>query len=476
VPASPNGAAITPGAGISADGRMVVFRTRAPSDLPAAAAPTVPLGQILVRDRAAKTTALVTRSLEDGTPAGGAGDASSPAGISADGSTVVWAGTAAQAQAPFMSGEPTQDVYYLWRRIADGPGAPTRRITGVVDIDDPACAPDSFVQDDPNALGPCYGPLAYPEGIPTAGLPSDKLPALSADGRHVAFLVSPYPRPTNQSGRLFDVFVTDMSDGVSRKAGTVELTQETLQDQVSVLAVSISGDGRRIAFVTSRTVFALPAPRLTTAPPVRSADESDIYVIDLDAMEMERVTYAYDGGPTNGSVLASVGTVAMSYDASRIAFIAGASDLFPEDSNLATDAFVLSRFDPGAAARRAATEPPFPEIAPPAEESARSTPGLRLKVRHRGAALRVTVRAPGPGRITGRARGRLRPRSTMRTVASGRTRVSRAGSKTFTVQPVRSLRSTLRDRRAVRARLVVTFTPTFGGAPVTARRTVSLGH
>ncbi len=214
-PTAPSGAEITAGGGISADGRVVVFRTRAPSDLPAAPFATVPLGQVFVRDREAKTTTLVTRRVDDGSPAGGAGDALSPAGISADGSTVVWAGANAAAQAAFFPGEDENLTYFLWRRVADGTAAPTRRITGVSDPDDAACPPGSFIPTgDPTTTGPCWGPLALPEGIPAAGSITDKLPALSADGRHVAFLTGPGPRPdpTVAAGQL-DVYVTDMSAG-----------------------------------------------------------------------------------------------------------------------------------------------------------------------------------------------------------------------------------------------------------------------
>ena len=162
-PTAPAGAEITAGGGISADGRMVVFRTRAPSDLPAAPFATVPLGQLFVRDREAKTTTLVTRRMDDGSPAGGASDALSPAGISADGSTVVWAGANAAAQTPFFPGEDENLTYYLWRRVADGPSAPTRRITGVVDPDDAGVSAGFVPSDrgshhDRTVLGPAGPP------------------------------------------------------------------------------------------------------------------------------------------------------------------------------------------------------------------------------------------------------------------------------------------------------------------------------
>ena len=192
---------------------------------------------------------------------------------------------------------------------------------------------------------------------------------MSADGRHVAFLTGPGPRPdpTVAAGQL-DVYVTDMSQGVTRKAGTTELTREASGvNDLPVESVSISGDGRRIAFGTARTVFALPTPRLTTPPPVREGQIADLYVLDLGTMEFERVTYAFDGGITNGAVVGGVGTLAMSHGRQPPDLRFGASNLYFGDSNSAADAFVLSEVDPNADARRATGEPPFPEIRPPRE-------------------------------------------------------------------------------------------------------------
>ena len=115
---------------MSADGRYVAFRTSfIASDLPAAPAPTVGQLQVLVRDRIARRTVLLTRDATTSDPVGGANGA---VVLSQDGSTVMWAGLNAGGQTKFLPGELSDpsSQYILWRRWADGQAAVTRRVTG----------------------------------------------------------------------------------------------------------------------------------------------------------------------------------------------------------------------------------------------------------------------------------------------------------------------------------------------------------
>lgn len=219
------GADVTPGAAISRDGTKVAFRTTASaSDLPDRPGLDTADAQVFVRDRVANTTTLVTRATATGEPAGGA---IGPAGISGDGTTVVWTGRNAPLQTRLVNGESTDlpgFSYYLWRRIADGPGAPTRRVTGMADPDDPTCQPTGPVPFDDFSTGPCYGPLARSELGISANF--DLLPAISDDGTTVAFLTNSRPRPNVGTGLGLDLYVTDMAPGSTRKSATVELTRE----------------------------------------------------------------------------------------------------------------------------------------------------------------------------------------------------------------------------------------------------------
>ncbi|HXM86089.1 MAG TPA: hypothetical protein VN889_00500, partial [Solirubrobacteraceae bacterium] len=157
---------------ISANGEEVAFVTTAISNL---AGPGTPAMQVAVRHLDTEQTELVSVADEPGSGApipgrpvsaaqgaevfgavyATAGEApifnsvqpyeqAAPVGasISADGSTVAWMGVDVSQQTQMLPGESPLPSYSepLWRRIADGSGAPTRRVTGGSDPGDPACA------------------------------------------------------------------------------------------------------------------------------------------------------------------------------------------------------------------------------------------------------------------------------------------------------------------------------------------------
>ncbi len=124
------GAELWRNSSISANGRYVVFRTVAVSDLPRQGSVATPSHQLFVRDLLGKTTTLLSRDAATGEPVENVlGPVLGPASISADGSTVAWVSTDAQAQTRFLLGESrdTSQSYYLWRRWQE---------PGVVDTQD----------------------------------------------------------------------------------------------------------------------------------------------------------------------------------------------------------------------------------------------------------------------------------------------------------------------------------------------------
>jgi hypothetical protein len=469
LPGSVPGAEVSPGVAISADGNRVAFRTDTESDLPASPAVATPAGQIFVRDLTAQTTTLVTsaRSPETGLmssePAGGALGAA----LSADGTTVAWTGRNAAAQTHLLSGENTDPSfnYYLWRRAPFGPAEPTRRVTGLADPDDPVCRqmeaenPGMVTVFNPNATGPCFGPLTDQEG--NRSDISSQLPVLSGDGYTVAFLTGAGPRPAVPSGPGLDLYLTSMRPGESRKHGTVELTRDTstgdLATNLPLGGLAMSSDGRYLAITTSRTKFSLPALQLTGAARTVPGPQ-ELYVVDLQSRTLERATHSVLGGDADGGAQDGV---TISGDGSRVAFSSFAGDLFRGDANQRADAFVATR---------------LPE--PAAEGGARkATGGGGSSVKVNRAGPRVIVRAttkaagvvvltisvPAAGAIEAIARGRAGKPKKLRTIATRKTRARGKGSFHVVMRAASRFRPQLRGGGKLPARVSVTFSPSGGG-------------
>jgi Tol biopolymer transport system component len=465
------GAEVTPGVSLSADGTKVLFRTGVASDLPSAASTATPPGQLFVRDLGANTTALVTRNASDGSPAGGA--TGQPAALSADGTTVAWPGLNASAQTKFLPAETPNDQvwrYYLWRRVSDGPSAPTRRITGAVDLDDPQCTQAEqalFNSSLPDATGPCYGPFIGAEGS-TYGDISGTVPALSADGYEVAFLTATPRRGTQAGIFVFDLYLTDMRGGASRKAATVPLTSHPAfggsgATDSPIASIGMSADGRRLAMVTQRTTFVLDSPRLMGTPlPV--PEHVQLYAIDLERGQIQLVSRALDGSGGNGDTGAFP---SLSGDGKKIAFTSGATNLFYGDANERADAFVAA--DGGdTPADAAAGEPPFSgySSSPVNRGRAPGTLSLSSSSLAKGA-VRLRVRVPAAGTVgaTARSRGGV--------VARGSARADARRTVTIVLRPKSRFRRLVRRRGRLGATVTVRFRPASGGAVLTKRRRVT---
>ncbi len=470
-PGSEPGADVSRGVALSSDGRRVVFRTEVSSDLPASALADVPAGQVFVRDRATDSTTLATAERDVGTgemtaePAGGAVNAA----ISADGSTVAWTGRNAAAQTRFLPGEGQEPsfLYYLWRRVADGPTAQTRRVTGLSDPDDPGCppAPESFF--DQTSTGPCFGPLTDQEANRSGIAP--QLPAISGDGYTVAFLTGSGPRPLAFTGTALDLYITDMTPGVSRKDATIELTRDPPNFDIAtsspLSSIAMSADGRRLAVATVRTDFTLPA--LTLLGEQRAVPgPRELYVVDLSDRTVERVTGSYGGGDIDGDVQNGVSIDAAG---SAVAFTSFAGNLYFGDANQRTDAFV-------------ATRQPDPEGGPPEDgpgsggpagtiETESGGPNIAARARSMaGGVVVLTVSVPAAGGIKAVASARAGEPRKPRTLAKDETRAAgdaRSEVK-LTLRPVARYGAELRERGAIAGRAHVTYVASRGGRRATA--------
>lgn len=471
LPSGDPGSAVFPGQGISGDGRYVAFRTTEQgSDLPARPSGDTPPGNVFVRDLAAKRTVLASPALDGVTPAGGA---LRPVVISRDGSTVAWTGENAPAQTPMLVGEtldPTQRRY-LWRRWND-PGATTRRVTGLADLDDPACPSGGSVTSDPQATGPCYGPLAdTDQGFSDIG---SLAPALSADGWTVAFVSGAAPRPAIAVDPALDVYLTSMRPGVSRKAGTRTVTKGTTAQNAlangDIASVALSADGSRVLVVTSRSQFLAPTPPQVTDPRTAPGG-SELYLIDLAKGETRRMLFTPGGGDVDGSVAPNA---QLSADGRVAAFTASSTNLIAGDANDVSDAFAVAETDDPANA-----PPPIGGGDAPIDITVDSGGGDALHARASSAAdgsLLLRVAVPKAGTlgavavtdVAAKAKAKAKTKAKRgrparaRRVAAARARAKRRGTVRVT------LRLGGRDRRAVlrgtplRVRIALTLVPADG--------------
>ncbi len=399
----PGGSEASGRVALSADGRRVVFVTRAPSDLTSGPGgstegePT-PAGQIVLRNLDSLETTLVSveRDPESGAMTdlpvvGGAVVAVSGlplpgAAISGDGTTVAWLGGHLPAQVPLLNDERERIIGLdgvqpydepLWRRVADGPGAPTRRMVGGGDPLAPGCPPDGTLAD-PSCQGPFPELIEKPPFLTATGWlvrDVDGTPQLSFDGRTAALTGTP------TEATATNLFLVDMSPGLSRRQAVHQLTRQIplssdpIEEAVQInrdkyiplngdiFDLGLSADGNRIAIATARQQFPLAPPNLISSPPA-SVGGVELYLISRDVETIERVTHGIGGDsePSIGSRSAEGGDGASSptldSDGSTIGFASTAFNLVDGDGNDAGDAFVVD--DPQEPAATGSQEDPPP--------------------------------------------------------------------------------------------------------------------
>lgn len=494
---------------LSADGRRVAFITTAVSNLADATATDTPALQVAVRDLDTERTQLVSVEYDratgamTGNPVPASGEGSSKYGavypggaqlpsfpsafngtppsfagasISADGSTVAWMGQSIGKQARVLQFDPAGEPTYsepLWRRIADGPQAPTHRMTGGSDTANPGCPPGELQLPQPPILSdPCQGPFDPSHATGAAGILTlanvDQVPQLSADGRTVAFLANAREIVGgNEFGAAAeasdDLYVVDMSDGLSRVQALrrlTELASSNISDQgrvAPIVDLAVSPDGSEVACSTLRTVFPLGSPAYVSAP-AATAVAQELFDVDLDNQTLTRVTQGYDGKASE-PVNALVASPSFTSDGNTLAFSSTASNLVYGDGNGASDAFVVKR-------KR------FPAISvqqyvSPAPSNPATHPDWLLSVRarsRRDGSVLLEVAVPGAGKLRAGANSAVRVRARAARAGSARGR----SSTTVAIRQVAAGTKTIAASSSGLTSLRLTAAPRYRG--LTAKR------
>jgi Tol biopolymer transport system component len=328
----------------SSDGRYVAFTSTAPNMVPG---DTNGRQDIFVRDRVAGTT---TRASVSSQGAQGSGD-STQADISADGRYVVFSSDSSDLVPGDLSGQ--FDIF-----IRDRVAHTTRRLTvGVGGVEanggssEPAITPDgkyvafissasNLVADDTNGVDDIFVVTVATGAIVRAsvgvGGEADAQcfgAAISANGRYVAFATRADNLVSYDPGGFADVFVRDLQHNVTRRMSQNN-NGTPGNDESGLNYVAMSADARYVAFGSA-------------AGNLVSGDTNgawDVFVRDRTAGTITRVSVGPNGAQGNGNS-GFLFNVSMSADGRYVAYSSIASNLVPGDTNASYDVFVRDTVD-----------------------------------------------------------------------------------------------------------------------------------
>lgn len=166
-------------------------------------------------------------------------------------------------------------------------------------------------------------------------------PAISGDGRYVAFASQAVNLVGNDINQWRDVFVRDRQTGQTTR---VSISTNGVQGNRASDEPAISGDGRYVAF-SSAAINLVGDDNNNTCDrngyPGSPLDSSlqncqDVFIHDRQTGRTERVSLSSGGGQANGDS----GAPALSADGRYIAFWSKADNLVPGDTNNSDDVFV----------------------------------------------------------------------------------------------------------------------------------------
>ncbi|NJD06412.1 MAG: hypothetical protein FIA97_07920 [Methylococcaceae bacterium] len=152
------------------------------------------------------------------------------------------------------------------------------------------------------------------------------MPAISNDGRYVAFVSAASNLVSSDNNRKADIFVVDRRSQQIRRVSVNAEGAETDQDSASP---DISGDGRYVVFHS----------KATTLVGGDLNDSADIFLYDLHLGRIERISTGVDSLATAGNSY----TPKISTDGRYVSFYSDATNLVPGDTNAKADVFLRDR-------------------------------------------------------------------------------------------------------------------------------------
>jgi Tol biopolymer transport system component len=164
---------------------------------------------------------------------------------------------------------------------------------------------------------------------------SSTLPAISADGRYIAFDSMASNLVAADTNDASDVFVHDRQTGVTERVSVDSAGREGDYDS---LDSTISGDGRYVAFSSDASNL-VPGDTKTCTTWLNPRQCRDVFVHDRQTGVTQRVSVDSAGGEANGPSY----DAAISGDGRYVAFSSIASNLVEGDTNGYADVFVHDR-------------------------------------------------------------------------------------------------------------------------------------
>jgi Tol biopolymer transport system component len=151
-------------------------------------------------------------------------------------------------------------------------------------------------------------------------------PAISSEGRFVAFASSATDLVPGDTNNQVDIFVRDRWRGITQR---VSVRTGGGQSNGSSVDPALSMNGRFVAFASSATNLV----------PGDTNGVDDVFIRDRQSGTTQRVSVGRNGAQGNGDS----GVAAMSAEGQFVVFGSNASNLVPGDTNDMTDVFIRDR-------------------------------------------------------------------------------------------------------------------------------------